>query len=196
MAANISVFTMALAALIVVGCGGKAEPDAQGTPSTTATPTVSTSKPATTAKPTPTTLTREQAAKRYLAIIKPANAVFDEPKCKQSEDFLLNGGSWPPDDHPDWDDRAYRILRACYKRLVPLYEQSINAFQTTAWPADAKEDMADLISLDQAVLHCIRQGSRATSDSDMEEVFQCTPKDDDSADRVRARFGLPTRTQG
>ena len=71
----------------------------------------------------------------------------------------MDGGSRPPDDHPEWDDKAYRVLRACYKRLVPLYGTSLKDFQTTRWPADARDDMADLVSLTQGVMHCLRQGA-------------------------------------
>jgi hypothetical protein len=81
-----------LSAALIAGCGGNAKPDAQGTPATTATtPAVNSPNPTPT-EATPTTLTREQAAKRYLAIIAASNAVFDEPKCAQSEDFFVNGG--------------------------------------------------------------------------------------------------------
>jgi hypothetical protein len=193
MAANVSV-TMALAALILAGCGGKAEPDAQEAPSATGTPTVSASKTTPIPKPSPTTLTREQAGKRYLALTAPINAVFDEPKCSQAEDFMIDGGTWPPDAHPSWDDQAWRILRSCYRRIVPLYAAWDRAAASTPWPVDARADVADLISYDQAIVYCMKKGAQAKSEQDIVDVFTCIPKDDGIADRVRARFGLPIRT--
>jgi hypothetical protein len=181
---------LAAAGLVLTGCGAASKsPVAQ--PSVTAATTAATATPSTAtpaAPTTPATLTREQAGQRYLALVKPVNAVFDEPKCKESEEIFISGGTWP-NDHPD------RVVRACFKRLVPLAERWIVAMQTTAWPADAKADVADLISLEQARLHCEKKGARAASYDAMDEVYAgCFPEDDGSADRVRARFGLPGRT--
>jgi hypothetical protein len=178
-----------------VGCGSK--PTAIPTTTTpTPTPAVTTAPTTLTPSvPTPTTLTRAQAAQRYQALSKPINAVFDEPKCSQAEDFFVNGGSWPPNSHPEWDDQAWRVLRGCHTRLIPLFNGWIKAAQSTPWPVDAREDMDDLVLQDQALLRCLKKGSRAKSDQDMTEVFECVPKDDGSADRVRARFGLPRRTE-
>jgi len=180
----------AAAVLAVAGCGGNSPPAAPGT--TAVSPTTPTSTPSTpAAKPVPTTpvtLTRQQAGARYLTLIKPVNAVFGEgTKCLANEDVFVDGGTWP-DDHPD------RVVRACFKRYVPLSESWIAALQTTAWPVDAKADIADLVSLEQARLHCAKQAARAASYEAMAEVYSgCFPEDDDSADRVRARFGLPGR---
>jgi hypothetical protein len=128
------------------------------------------------------------------ALVKPANGLFDEqPRCRAAEDYLVDGGSWPPDGHPDYG-KAELILRDCYKQWVPLLAASITGFQTTRWPVDAKEDMDDLISISQAQLHCGRQGLRAKTFDAWQDVFQCYPEDDGSADRVRARFGLPRRS--
>ena len=138
---------------------------------------------------TPSALTREQAGQRYLALVKPVNAVFDDPSCRESEDIFISGGTWP-NDHPD------RVVRACFKRFVPLSEKWIRGMQTTAWPVDARADVADLISLEQARLHCAKKASRAATYDAMAEVYAgCFAEDDGSADRVRARFGLPARPE-
>ncbi|TCC01325.1 hypothetical protein [Kribbella soli] len=181
------------AVLLLAGCGGSKEPG--GSPpvavaptTVTVTPTpIQTPTPSATAS-TPATLTREQAGKLYLAITKPVNAVFEKPECRDNEEVFLSGGTWPS-DHPD------RVVRACYKRMLPLAERWLVLLQTTPWPADAKGDVADLISLEQARLHCVKQGTRATTYDAMAEIYSnCFPQDDGSADRVRARFGLPIRT--
>lgn len=182
------------AILILAGCAGK---DATKETASSEAPTASTPTPTPAAASTPgkpATLTREQAAQRYLAIVKPSNAVLDEPKCKQIGDFYSDGGSWPPADQPSWDERPHKVMAECYKRLLPIYEKELKEFQTTAWPADAAADMADLISLAQAHLHCVKQIARAASGDAMSKAIECFAPDDGSADRVRARFGLPIRS--
>jgi hypothetical protein len=187
---------IAVGGLAVAGCGDN-NPATQEPATSTAPSTVITPGPATTTSPATTPhapLTREQAARRYLAIIKSTNAVLDEPQCAQSEDFFINGGSWPPDDHPEWDEHAFKVLRACHKKLLPMQKTSFKAFQTTLWPVDARADMADLILQSQAFLRCLKKSARVASDSEMYKALECFTEDDGSADRVRARFGLPIRT--
>ncbi len=186
-----AIAVVAALAVALGGCAGKdAARESSATPSTSLpTPTVvaTPSTPPTPAKPA--TLTRVQAGQRYLALVKPVNAVFEEPKCKESEDIFISGGTWP-NDHPD------RVVRACFKRFVPLHEKLIAALQTTAWPVDARADIADMISINQAQLHCAKKASRAATYDAMSEVYAgCFPEDDGSADRVRARFGLPGRSE-
>jgi hypothetical protein len=182
--------SIAIGVLVLTGCSGN---DPATAPPATPTGAITPAMTPTSAK-TPATLTREQAGKRYLQIVKPYNDLQEDEKCKAVDDYYIDGGSWPPDDHPDWDDKAHRVVRDCYKRYVTISVQQTKDLQTTHWPAESADDMADLISLNQALLHCFRQGSRATSDDDANEIYNCFPKDDDSADRVRARFGLPGRT--
>lgn len=191
--------------LLLAGCGAakdtQTDAEMSASPST-ATPTASQAPAATrlTATPksvTPTTLTREQAAARYLALAKPINAIFDEPKCKAAEEYMVEGGTWPPDGHSDYGvQRADQVLRGCHKRLVPLYQATIKAFQTTAWPVDSRADVTAMILQDQAFLYCLTKTTKATSSSAMYRAIECFPEDDGSADRVRARFGLPGRTKG
>lgn len=177
-----------LAVLALTGCGGKT-PVVQATPTVTATPsvTVPPTQPATS-----TPLTREQAGQKYLAMAKPINAIFDRPDCKTAEDYLVNGGSW--DDTKYHGQRADQVLRSCYKLLIPLYVANIQSWQTTLWPADAKQDVADLTSLDQGMLHWLRQAAKGSTAAQMYTALESVPADDGSADRVRARFGLPGRT--
>lgn len=180
-----------LAVLALAGCGGKT-PVAQTGPHPTtpsATPSAVTPQPA---PPTPATLTREQAGQRYLTLTQPINAVFDRPECAAAEDYMVNGGSW---DRSEYGGKhADQVLRVCYKQLIPLYTTQIQAFQSTPWPTDAKQDMADLISLDQGFLHWLKQAAKGTTADQMYTALQSVPADDGSADRVRARFGLPGRS--
>lgn len=185
-------YLVALASIaLLAGCGG-GDPAAStpDTPALSSTPTVSVtpSRP-----PTPKVLTREQAAKRYLEIVKPFNDQLADSKCQAADDYIVNGGSWPPDGHPDWE-RAEKVAQGCFKKLVPLLERQIRDLQSTRWPTDAKSDVADLVSLSQGILHCDRQGAKADTTQEMDAVYACFPEDDGSADRVRARFGLPTRS--
>lgn len=193
------IFASIIAAvLLLTGCGSSdgASSDHPTSSTPSAAPVAVSTTPAPKPAPTtPTTLTREQAAAKYLALAKPANAVFDDPKCKAAEGFMIDGGTWPPDGHPEYGEHAYKVLRDCHKRLVPLYQAIIKAEQTTPWPVDAKADVADQISLDQAFLYCLGKSSKATSSSAMYKALECFPEDDGSADRVRARFGLPGRDQ-
>jgi hypothetical protein len=184
----------ALAATVVLtGCGSK---PVAGQPAAIPSPTATSASTPTVSR-TPATLTREQAAKRYLQIVKPYNDLSADAKCHAIDDFyVLSGGSWPPDDHGDWDEQPEKVARACFKRFMPITDKEIKDLQRTAWPADALGDIADLISMNQGYLHCFRQGSKATTAQAVYDTYACFPKDDDSADRVRARVGLPGRTPG
>jgi hypothetical protein len=183
-----------VAVLALAGCGGKT-PVGEAGPAKTSATTAAPSTPASTTPPAPSkpaVLSRQQAAAKYLALVKPINAVYDEPQCKDAEDYMVNGGSWDRSTHGD--KHADQILRSCYKRLIPMYEKNIRVFQSTPWPADAKQDMADLISLDQGLLHWLKQAVKGTTADQMYTALQTVPADDGSADRVRARFGLPGRS--
>lgn len=175
-----------IAVLALAGCGGKT-PVAQTGPAPSAS-TVATPSPA---PSTPTVLTRQQAGQRYLAITKPTNDVFDRPDCATAEDYLVNGGSW--DRSKYGGKHADQVLRVCYKELIPLFTAQIQAIQSTPWPADAKQDIADLVSLDQGFLHWLTQAAKGTTADQMYTALQSVPPDDGSADRVRARLGLPGR---
>jgi hypothetical protein len=184
--------------LFTAACsGGANSPSTPNAATSLPTPSAAASTTPSSPSRTPTraaTLTREQAAKRYLAIVKVINDELAEPKCKAVQDFFVDGGSWPPNEHPEYGEVAYKVMKACFKAWLPNNEAVIRQFQTTPWPVDAREDMADLILFDQALLRCYRQGARATSDQDIYDAFECLPKDDGSPDRVRARFGLPRRS--
>lgn len=182
---------IALSALIALTAGliiwnwPTASEPASSPPSATAQRTESVST-------TPAPLTREQAGQKYLAATAPVNAMFDKPECAAAEDYLVNGGSW---DRSKYGNRhADQVLRACYRQMIPLYTTQIQVLQTTAWPVDAKQDMADLISLDQGFLHWLKQAVKGTTAAQMYAALQSVPPDDGSPDRVRARFGLPGRS--
>lgn len=185
-----STILAVIAALALAGCGGKT-PVAQTGPEQTRPPAPTSATPSAAPVATPATLTREQAGQKYLSLITPINAVYDEPQCKAAEDYMVNGGSW--DRSAYGGKHADQVLRACYKKLIPLYTTEIQTFQSTPWPADAKQDMADLISLDQGFLHWLKQAAKGTTADQMYTALQSVPADDGSADRVRARFGLPNR---
>jgi hypothetical protein len=182
--------------LLLAGCAGSNDTkahEATDSPAPTSAPTTTSAKPMS-SPATPVVLTRAEAATKYLELIKASNAVFAEPKCTAAEEFLVEGGTWPPSGHSEYGEHADQVLRGCHKRLVPLYEMSLKAFQTIHWPADARADMADLILQDQAFLYCLKKTSKATGSTAMYKALQCFPEDDGSADRVRARFGLPGRS--
>jgi hypothetical protein len=193
--------SMIAVVLLLAGCGGsnQAGSNAPGSPTsapaTSVTPSTAASSSASPKPATPAVLTREQAAKRYLQLVAASNTVFDEPKCEAAEEYMINGGTWPPDGHSEYGEHAFKVLRECHKRLLPLFAATIKAFQTTPWPVDARADIEALISLDQAFLYCEQKASKATSDSAMYKALECFPEDDGSADRVRARFGLPGRDE-
>lgn len=189
-----------IAALMLAGCGGGPASTSQGgsspvsAPSSTPSATASSTTPAPTKTPTvQAVLTREQAGRRYLALIKVSNDELSDAKCMAAQGYYLDGGSWPPAGRPEYGQVAHKTMRDCFKTWMPSEAAVIRGLQTTRWPVDAREDVADLISYSQAVLHCYRQATRATTDQGMYEAFDCIPKDDGAADRVRARFGLPRR---
>lgn len=188
--------TITVAVLLLAGCGGSKDgttgtpPASTPTAAPVAASTTPTVPPTVAPKPaTPAVLTRAQAAKRYLEIVKPYNDAAGTARCKALDEFEVEGGEWPPADHRDWPGEE-KVGKACFKTYLATTTKEIQDLQATLWPVDAKDDMADLISLDQAYLHCWRAASKVSASA----TYQCLPQDDGSADRVRARFGLPGRT--
>lgn len=172
----------AVAVIAIAGCS------AGGTPAPAPTATVTVTAPAAaspSASTTAKTLTREQAAKRYRKIIKPFNRASEN--CWKAAKPLEEGGWYE-------SDRALmgKVRRAC-KALPAANKKLVEQLQGTAWPADAENDMGDVIALAQAEQFAFRQMAKAQTPDDWYEAMENLPADDGSADRVRARFGLPTR---
>jgi hypothetical protein len=179
--------------LALTACGG-----GDGKPATSASSPTSDSSPSppsgTTASTGQAVLTREQAAKRYLEIVAPVNkagAPIAVGKCGDAHRFIRGESN----ETYMSNGEMVTALRACYKRVLAPTERWISELQRTAWPVDAREDIQDLISFEQVQLHCSRQVTRATTYEELDKAYQCWPPKDESADRVRARLGLP-RTNG
>jgi hypothetical protein len=169
--------------LALPGCAnGKTETEPIAKPSATTSPS-----PAVTVT---ATITREAAGKQYLAISTPLNAALDRnvKKCKADNEFLSEGGE-------SFKTSSQRLanLRACAVDLAKAWRTSIAAMRAAQWPAEALTDIEALTKLTEAEAYNFEQQAKARSEDEYISTANRQPKDDGSADLVRAHLGLPKR---
>jgi len=174
----------ALLALALAGCGSDAP--------TTSAPQVAEVSASTAPSPSPTaaTITRDAAAKQYLAIVSPFNALLDRNKkqCGEDEKFVLEGGS-----SFKGESEIMANLRKCEAALAKGRREVAAKLRAASWPAEVRADIEALAKADDAMAYAHEQSAKAATTDDWREV--AFPKDDGAADIVRARLGLPTRVK-
>ncbi|HEY3004509.1 MAG TPA: hypothetical protein VGJ44_19335 [Kribbellaceae bacterium] len=124
-------------------------------------------------------ITREAAGKQYLAIIGPSNAKGD--KCLEISRFYDNNIT----------DANRAKLTICYGELGKLEREATAKLRTAQWPDEVTADVENVARSIDASAYAHEQAAKAKTDQELFEVQ--FPKDDGSADIVRARLGLPTR---
>lgn len=166
-----ALITTALAATLAAGCSA-----------TTSTAPTDTAQPAA-AKPSSSTapMTRQTAAKYYLATVKPWNDVW--PKCTAA-------GEWS-----EYTDAQEAKAMAACRKMPGLLAKEISAWEhpPAPWPTEARGPMQDLIDSSRALSYCVKKLRDVRRVGDYFDAAQSCPDQggDHTADIVRAHLGLP-----
>ncbi|HZB28949.1 MAG TPA: hypothetical protein VE465_02165 [Streptosporangiaceae bacterium] len=167
-----ALITTVLAVTLTAGCGAATST----APADTARPAAA-APSASTAAP----MSRQAAAKYYLAVVKPWNSLWDD--CIVVERW----GEYTP-------AMERRALAAC-RKLPGVLTKMIHELEhpPAPWPAEARAAMQDLIDSDRALNYCIKQLRDVTTVGGYFQASQSCPNQsgDRSADIVRAHLGLP-----
>ena len=163
----------AVAALLAVtGCagepGGKGAADALHGP-----PTAPSANPA----PTPTTprpLSQEQAAKRYLAIVKPYNVALE--RLEQA----INTG------------RPMATVRTLTGQVASANAAHMRDLRNTAWPVEVRAPVRELLAESARAQVYWRQAAQATTRSGLMQAVLTAVQHDgsDAAGSIRRRLDL------
>ena len=108
-------------------------------------------------------MTREQAAKYYLAAVKTWNATWD--RCTVID-------TWS-ESTPDMERRA---LATC-RKLPALFAKEISSWEhpPAPWPAEVHGPMQDLIASSRGLDYCIRKLKRVTTIDGYYQAMQTCP---------------------
>ena len=136
-------------------------------------------------------VSREQAAQRYLALVAPNNAAVDrfKKKCGADHDFMVDGG-----DSFKTVGQMLANLRECCATRAEADRQFAAGLRKAQWPAEARADVENLARSADAAAYSLDQAAKAQSMEEYLEAAETYPKDDRTADLVRAHLGLPPRT--
>lgn len=186
-AAPVLLVVLGLAGLLVAGCSS---PDAVSrttpavTPSPVAAPTSASPSPS-----APAVLTREEAGRRYLALVAPTNTVRTEFQKQCARDLDTVNGL-------DTVDKSQSALLdssiACARKLVGPLRTFATALRSTPWPVEAQQAVADLAAAAEAEAYVWDEIARASSAQGITDAYSKIPSDGrDRANLVRARLGIP-----
>lgn len=166
------LMTIAVTAALLAACTPAAEQDASGPPreveSTASTPTPS-SQPTT----TPPALSKAQAARRYLQIVKPYNVAME------TLEKAINAGQ-PM-------SRLTRLAEKAWKAS----KTELRALRATRWPSVVRAPVKELASAISAGLSDWRRATQAeTREAMIEAVIAATRHGSDAAKTIRQRLQL------
>lgn len=124
-------------------------------------------------------ITREAAAKQYLALVAPNNTKTNQ--CNEVSTFYAN----------TYTDTALAKVKICYGELAKVTRVFAAQVRASQWPAELGADIEALARSLDAFAYAYEQIAKART---AEEYWSVQPpRDDGTADIVRARLGLPTR---
>lgn len=163
----------AVAALLALtGCSG--EPSGEGVADTLpGPPTAPSASPAPTTT-TPRPLSQEQAAKRYLAIVKPYNVALE--RLEQA----INTG------------RPLATVRTLARQVASANAAHMRDLRTTAWPVEVRAPVRELLAESAQAQVYWRQAAQATTRSGLMQAMLTAVQYDgsDAAGRIRRRLDL------
>jgi hypothetical protein len=161
----------------------------------TATPARTASPPSTT-PPTPSVapsagITREAAAAQYLKIGEPLNRVIGETnkQCEQDRGYYTGDS-----DNANPPAKRLANLKDCDRKVAAALRTSISATRAALWPGEVKADIEKLLKFNEAQVYTLERLAGAPNEDAYLKLVDSLPPDDGSADIVRARLGLPTRS--
>lgn len=169
--------------LILAGCTNDPAPAAK--------PTLAPSSAAVSASPTKGTITREAAAQQYLRLAAPSNAVGDavNAKCLADWKFLDEGGS-----SEKTSSERLANMKDCDIKYVASIRSWVAAMRAATWPPEIATDLENALKYNEAVAYAFDRRIKAQNEEEYQKASAAIPADDGSADLVRARLGLPTRS--
>jgi hypothetical protein len=168
------------ACVALAGCAGQPG-EAGASDSTTAVAsesTASTAPPTTAAPPKP--LSRAQAARRYLAIVKPYNVALE--RLEQS----FNAG------------KPIAELRVLADRVAKANTAEMRELRATVWPANVRAPIRELVAESEAAQRYWRQAAKAGTRDELLRAVQAAGRHDGSepAGKIRKTLDLDAYSEG
>lgn len=137
-------------------------------------------------------LTREAAAAQYIASGDQLNKVIQatDVQCKLDRDFYTG-------DATEANPPAKRLanLKDCDAKVAKAMRDAVARTRALQWPTEVQADIEKLIKLNEAQAYTLERMAAAADEEEYLKLNASLPPDDGSADIVRARLGLPTRTK-
>jgi hypothetical protein len=167
-----SLAAAAVAALLAVtGCAGV---PGKGIADTVPTATTASSAHSTSTLSTPAPLSQEQAARRYLAIVKPYNIALE--RLEQA----INTG------------RPMATVRTLAAEVASANAAHMRELRATLWPMDVRAPVRELLAESaQAQVHWRRAAQATTRSGLVQAVLQAVEHDGtQAAGRIRRRLDL------
>lgn len=168
---------LVLLAVLLAGCaGGDVEPAASGTPAAVAGSLTPATTPSSTTA-TATTLTKQQAAKRYKEL---ADAYL---KSRKDLDAAL-----------DKEPMDLKAIRAGAKKAAQGYRQRVEGLLDTSWPPDVQPYIDKYVELSGLGLQTLAAAAAAKTTADLLDIGseEDTRKLNAADAVVRVKLGLPT----
>lgn len=173
--------TVAIAALVLAGCGAQPSGEASdtaatGASSSTASLSPSASPSVTPSPSTPATLTKAQAAKRYMELVK------------QYEDSRKD-----LDAALDATPYSMKAIRAGAQKAAVGYRAKIAGILDTQWPADVQPYIDKYVELSGLGLNTLEAAAKAKTLSELSDAGneEDTRKLNAADTVVRVKLGLP-----
>lgn len=163
-------FVVVLLAGVLAGCSEATNEGATQAPVTESTTSSATSP----AEPTPAPLSKPDAARRYLDIVKPYNEALE------NLEQAINDG------------QDLEVQQTSAGELVGANEQQIKDLESVVWPADVRDAMAELVAESRKAQPFLREAAQAGSTDDLVEALLAAMEHDgaEPAEKIRAALDL------
>ncbi|WP_141754265.1 hypothetical protein [Streptomyces agglomeratus] len=175
-----------MAAVVGLTACSSSEPEESAAPTS---PSPLASAPASTtptASASPKALTREEAGKKYLELVKPVNAMLDKCYFGKVLPLLESGGSTSA-DFP-------KIRKAC-AGMGKANRTFADDLEAVKWPAAARKDVGRLIDEKRADQLAWEEIEKVRTHEDLFNPKYPLTDASEAAALVRAHLGLPPRSE-
>jgi len=159
------------AVLLLAGCGGGTEQVVSTAPLATTTASAS---------PTPTTLTKAEAAQRYLAIVGPFNRGMQK---RINLEKAYNGKSMTAKVSAAYRSAAAAEVVSTRKFMADLL--------ATPWPADVAPTAQQIVDEVSKEVTGVLGLSKAKTVQDLQDAWSNTVVSNAGAQKIRVQLGLP-----
>lgn len=157
---------------LLAGAGCSTGTAEQSTTSPVAPPSTAAASPSTVARPQP--LSRAQAAKRYLAIVKPYNVALE--RLEQA----FNAG------------RPLDVLRTLSRAVATANDTQMNQLRVTLWPTVVRQPLRTLLAESAVAQRYWLQAAEAGTRDELARSLVTASRHDgsDAAGQIRRALGL------